>query len=139
LGYIGVIVEYLNLDANFDKRQDLLHCHQQYAKDRWECLVPRDRDFFLQYADSDPTLANMKFMVQESGIAGSDFTSKLNANTGVLERVSIKCLHTHYAHFCSTTTSEQRRLTRRQRLLGENPIGRITHSLLQTKFPTLQL
>jgi hypothetical protein len=134
-----MIVEYLNLDANFNKRQDLLRCHQQYAKDRWECLVPRDRDFFLQHADSDSTLANMKFMIQESGIAGSEYTSKLNANTGVLERVSIKCLHTHYAHFCSTTTSELRHDTSGQQVHGENPIGRITHNLLHTKFPTLEL
>jgi Protein of unknown function (DUF501) len=142
LGYIGMIVDYLNLDTSYNKRQDLLQCHQQYAKDRWECLEPTDRDFFLQFADSDPTVANMKFMIRESGIAGSDFSSKLNANTGAMDKVSIKCLHTHYAHFCSTTTSEQRCQTTssgQSIMPGENPIGRITHNLLQAKFPTLEL
>ncbi|CAB9520280.1 Protein of unknown function (DUF501) [Seminavis robusta] len=137
LGYIGLIVDYLNLEepANFDKRQQLLRCHQQCGEDRWETLEPSDRDFFQQYAESDPTIANMKFMIQESGISGLEYQSKLDA--GFLTEVSIKCLHTHYAHFCSTTTPEQRFSS--STTLLENPIGRITHNLLRSKFPSLEL
>ena len=130
------MVDYLNLEANFDKRQHLLQCHQQSGLDRWKSLRPSDRDFFQRHAETDSTVHNMKFMIKESGIAGLEYQSKVDARTGALREASIKCLHTHYAHFCSTITADDRH---HGSSVHENPIGRITHNLLRVNFPELEL
>lgn len=137
-GTIALIEDYLNLDCNFSKRQQLLHCHEQCGDDRWDCLTPLDRQFFLDHAEKDRTVARMKDMIQRgSGIAGTDYLATVNDDTGVLETVSIKCLHTHYAHFRATTSTKG--LKNNGNGMEENPIGRIVHDLLLTKFPEVAL
>ena len=143
-GYISFIEDYLNLPSNTPKRQQLLKCHQQCGDDRWACLTPSDRQFFMDHADIDRTVARMKNMIQRgSGIAGTDYLATVNEE-GIMETVSIKCLHTHYAHFRSTTATAtattRRGLSKDENdTTVENPIGRIVEDILSATFTALVL
>jgi len=138
VGYIDWIKDYLMLDSNLPKRQQLFYCHEQCGVDRLASLRPHDRDFFLENAPSDKTVARMLYFIRESGVAGLEYKAKSTTNGKSLEEVSIKCLHTHYAHFVSTITKEERYQQENTSVL-ENPIGRVTHEILQTEFPHLEL
>ena len=72
-------------------------------------------------------------MIQNSGIAGTNHQAFTNEE-GHLTKVTIKCLHTHFAHFCSTNADRNI-----QQTPHENPTGRIAHVLLRKNFPSLQL
>ena len=137
MGYTRMIAEYLNLEANTAKRDQLLHCHRQSGIDRWDTLHPSHRDFFEQYGEDYGTVGRMQFFVKESGIAGLHYQEQLTSDGKKLGEVAVKCLHTHYAHFCST--SLDRREPGKSGGTKENPIGRITHDLLRANFPSLCL
>jgi Protein of unknown function (DUF501) len=88
----------------------------------------------MDHGETDRTVARMKHMIQRgSGIAGTDYLATTNPD-GILESVSIKCLHTHYAHFRSTTDLELPDASG-----PENPIGRMVHDMLLTQFPSVTL
>lgn len=137
MGYTRRIADYLNLEANAAKRDQLLHCHRESGVDRWNTLHPSHRAFFERYGKDYGTVGRMQFFVKESGIAGLHYQEQLTSDGKKLEEVAVKCLHTHYAHFCST--SLDRREPGKSRGAKENPIGRITHDLLRTNFPSLCL
>lgn len=110
-GYIQRIQESLDRSEQLQ----LLACHQQYAALRWESL---SLDHRQQLVD-ESSFQRLRNMLQYSGIAGTILHDKVSIP-------SIKCLHAHYAHFRSCTGHE-------------NPVGRRVHSLLQEKFPDLEL
>jgi hypothetical protein len=134
------MVDYLNLESNFSLRQQLLRCHEQSGDERWAILSSRDRELLLSATSREHgmekdarTIERMRSMIRESGIAGTNYQALTN-DDGHLTRVTIKCLHTNYAHFCSTADPNND-----QSNGEENPIGRMTHTLLINNFPTLQL
>lgn len=136
--YTKIIADYLNLDANVAKREQLLRCHQQCGHDRWDALDPVHRDFFEQYADDYSTVKRMRYFIQDSGIAGLNYQEKLD-DDGHLQEVAIKCLHTHYGHFCSTSPDRRENDDTASSRANENPIGRIIHELLLGRYPDLIL
>lgn len=131
MGYIRELEESLSQDAG--KRQDLLASHRQCAQERWDTLDESDRDL-LSDCENDPTLQRMRQMLYSSGISG---TKTQTDSDGMLLEASIKCLHTHYAHFRSTCLLTMPSTNDNDHV--ENPVGRMTHELLQTKFPSLEL
>ena len=155
MSYTRIIADYLNLESNIDLRDQLLYCHQQSGIDRWKTLHPSHRAFFEQYRTDSSTVAKMQFYVRESGIAGLNYQEQLSSDGTRLEEVAIKCLHTHYAHFCSTSPDRREvdgasssvassssaggSSSHSSSSTAQNPIGRITHDLLRTNFPSLCL
>lgn len=57
-------------------------CHQRYAASRWELLTDRDRELVEAKGWVRP--------LKDVGIAG------------IRNFASVKCLHTHYAHYLAT-------------------------------------
>ena len=93
----------------------------------------------MDHADIDRTVARMKNMIQRgSGIAGTDYLATVNEE-GIMETVSIKCLHTHYAHFRSTANRRRGLSKDEDDTTVENPIGRIVQDILSATFPALVL
>jgi len=132
-GYTKLIADYLNSEhVEAEKRNQLLLCHQRCGKERWDTLLPSHRAFFEQYESKDSTIGRMTYFIRESGIAGLNYQDKLDID-GTMKEVGIKCLHTHYAHFCSTSPNRRDEGDAR---FEENPVGRITHDLLRKYFPS---
>ena len=123
IGYIGHIVDYLNLDQNSAKRNNLLQCHEQCGDDRWATLTPSDRQFFIDHAKDHSTVSRMVAIIKDSGISGLEFKR---------QGPGLKCLHTHYAYFRSIQQNDS---SGRE----ENPVGRIVHDILGKEFPDLDL
>jgi len=73
----------------------MAECHEAYARERWEMLTPHDREL----------VARRKWdrALRDVGVAG------------IRNFASVKCLHTHYAHFLATR---------------DNLIGEWVHELL---------
>ena len=122
-GYIKEIQR--TLDAT--ERQRLWSAHRAYAAARWESLSETDRTFLT----ATPSTERMRHMLECSGIAGTLLDSQQQ------EVPSIKCLHTHYAHFRSSFDGSD--LPEGIDLSSVNPVGQRVHQLLQLEHPELEL
>ena len=129
-GYIQVFEERLLSSTSSLAAQRLIQCHQEQAQMRWQSLSDDDRA--LLCSEDPPSVPRMRNMLQYSGIAGTNFTTTAvdNNNNNNNNIPSIKCLHTHYAHY---------RSTRNMKDVTQNPVGEMIHEQLQLQFPELQL
>ena len=81
----------------------LLDCHRQYAEMRWNSLSQEHQSVLLAN-NASSSLVRKREMLQFSGIAGTNITQYQDqhepSGSGLFVP-SIKCLHTHYAHYRS--------------------------------------
>ena len=116
-GYVKKIEEELQQSEEMSTKLTL--AHHDYAHRRWDSLSDEDRQKLIDRSLESPTVQRMRNMLESSGIAGSNLA---------LERPTIKCLHTHYAHFRSVDSGA-----------GVNPVGARVHEFLQQGYPNLIL
>lgn len=119
-----------------------LHCHAAYALERWELLSDQDREWLLRDDVEDEkeqkTMESMRDMIKCSGVAGTDYEGLKQEHAaldGTLFVPSVKCLHSHYAHYRSQLCRDTEKVDD-SRL---NVIGVWTHELLLDKFPGILL
>ena len=84
-----------------------------------------DRQQLTTLSCESTTGERMRNMLQYSGIAGANLTSSPLSTFPTL-----KCLHTHYAHFRSTTLDDSPVF---------NPVGAKVHDILMDQYPALIL
>lgn len=120
-GFVKVIESELR--ENEDMFQSLMDAHRDYARLRWGSLAPDDRQQLSDLSAKSTTIQRMGYMLESSGIAGSNLT---------LPSPTVKCLHTHYAHFRSVTTAATHNGV-------VNPVGARVHELLVELDPSLVL
>jgi len=114
--------------------EEMMACHEEYAKLRWNSLVSEDRNLLLSGISFNDDKGNNQDSIsfdeakrkkqfegfcnilQKSGVAGTDY----NRKDGSLP--SVKCLHAHYAHYRSVCDENHSQNT--------NIIGKWTHELL---------
>jgi hypothetical protein len=122
-GFVGILEERLNQDKSASDQ--LLRCHQDYARRRWDCILPEDQQALM--SEDDASIARMRVSMKETGIAGIDYMSQIQPNGSF--QASLKCLHAHYGHYRSVGDTEE----------GFNPVGYWVHKLLHNEFPHLIL
>ena len=119
-------------------------CHRDYAAERWDVLSGWDREWLSHSGDGaaggDETAAearkreSMREMVRCSGVAGADWRGGAN-DDGVPFVPSVKCLHSHYAHYRSQLAQPIDRAEGETRVL--NLVGQWTHQLLLERCPEI--
>lgn len=152
-GYVRKFQSRLENDASLAR--DWWHCHEDYAAERWKLLSKSDRDWLLlEQLDEDDIMSveeqrmvhSMCEMIMLSGVAGTDHRRlrekdddndnygkvQRNKDTTSLHVPSVKCLHSHYAHY----RSQKERCDDNTVI---NIIGKWTHDLLIEEFPDLIL
>ena len=127
-GFVGALEERLRSKDSYV--EDYIRAHQAYANERWQSLTGQDRAMLLEGAAeendegeggsngnrNDVITPGMVQMIRNSGIAGRKPPFE----------ASIKCLHSHYAHYRSGG--------------GEvNIVGKWVEDLLLENFPELDL
>ena len=122
-GFVKVLED--ELQSNKDMLQSLMLAHRDYARLRWESLTPEDRQQLIDLSAQSRTIQRMRNMIEASGIAGSNLTL-----ASPLVSPTIKCLHTHYAHYRSVKTIHNAAI---------NPVGARVHELLCEIDPSLVL
>lgn len=140
-GYVRKFQSKLEDDASLAR--EWWRCHEEYASERWELLSESDREWLLstnQHEEEDSAeqrkVDSMREMIQYSGVAGtdhrrlreSDDEDKKNNDSYLLFVPSVKCLHSHYAHYRSQGEDETAVI---------NIVGKWTHELLLEEFPDL--
>lgn len=127
-GYLQEFETRLNADKVLVDR--LWMCHRQYADERWQALSQVDRRLLSEA--TEPALVRMRGIMQNSGISGSNLTKAEDSEgeSSLVGVPAIKCLHAHYAQFCSTRDNAG---------IERNPIGEMIHQQLTTEFPDLEL
>lgn len=140
-GFVGILET--RLSENSDLLNDFIECHRGYARERWNSLLPEDRNYLLQSE-------RMTRMVRDSGIAGTDYqsfftpksrsitTTTASEDTSLNEpflKASIKCLHAHYAHY----RSQIERMEKEECDYPLNIIGLWTDELLKDRYKELIL
>jgi hypothetical protein len=157
-GYVSRIQDEIEQDA--DWVQDLAQCHAEYARYRWQSLTLEDREFLSSSStsSSSSSVENMRGMIENSGIAGTNITAPTTAVFAAASSTtatptddkasvaavipSIKCLHTHYAHYRSTLSllsslspsSSSPAVSLSYTL---NPVGLLVHRQLVKSYPNL--
>jgi hypothetical protein len=150
-GYVRKFQSRLEEDAALAK--DWFQCHEDYAAERWKLLSKSDRDWLLLELDEDDIMSaeeqrkihSMREMIMLSGVSGTDhrrLREKDNDNDNdddddkrkdtSLYVPSVKCLHSHYAHYRS-----QKERSDDNTVI--NIIGKWTHDILTEEFPDLVL
>ncbi|KAL7499864.1 hypothetical protein ACHAWT_007884 [Skeletonema menzelii] len=138
-GYVRKFQARLEDDASLAKKW--WQCHEEYATERWGLLSESDREWLLsnnQIGGVDNSeqrkVDSMREMIQYSGVAGTDHRrlrepdeDKTNKDSSVYVP-SVKCLHSHYAHYRSQKQSDSAVI---------NIVGKWTHELLIEEFPDL--
>jgi hypothetical protein len=128
-------------------------CHEQYGGERWCLLSTHDRDWLLMHGDGELKEAqrrqSMRDMIELSGVAGTNNHDWYGYGGGGQGQgdiscvPSVKCLHSHYAHYRSQLTllqsSENTRDDDRNEKVVLNMVGQWTHELLLESFPGLML
>lgn len=115
-GYIGILEE--RLLGDLDLAKGFIQCHKGYAEERWSSLTADHQNWVSQHPS-----AKIERYVRYSGIAGTNYNDFILSN-GDVDKISIKCLHTHYAHYRS-------QLENNDYDYPLNIIGQWTHELLQ--------
>ena len=148
-GYVRKFQSRLEEDASLAR--EWFQCHEDYAAERWKLLSKSDRDWLLLELDNDNNnmsaeeqrkVQSMREMIMLSGVAGTDhrrLREKDDDNDEDGKRKdtslyvpSVKCLHSHYAHYRSQKESGDNNTV-------INIIGKWTHDLLAEEFPDLIL
>jgi hypothetical protein len=135
----------LRLEDDTSLAKEWWQCHEEYALERWQLLSESDREWLQASNDLDENnnseqrkgkVDSMREMIQYSGVAGTDHrrlrdtdndTNKNNYDPS-LYVPSVKCLHSHYAHYRSQQESDSSVI---------NIVGKWTHELLIEEFPDL--
>ena len=133
----------MRLENDESLAKEWWQCHEEYATERWELLSESDREWLLsnsqvpdeQNSPEQRKVESMREMIQYSGVAGTDHRRLIekdddnnNKKDASLCVPSVKCLHSHYAHYRSQKESETTVV---------NIIGKWTHELLMEEFPDL--
>jgi len=168
-GYVREFQSRLESDDSLARRW--LNCHAEYAKERWNVLSPLHRNWLSlmpgdgEGSDGDNGISNaerrkiesMREMLQYSGVAGTDHRGlkqpreQRHSNDGFGQNVlfvpSVKCLHSHYAHYRSQTSKifanncheekDDAILHACEETMTLNVVGEWTHQLLMANFPYL--
>jgi len=119
-GYVGRVEEILR--SNSELTRQLVQCHREYAKERWDTLSEEDQSR-LQQSESS-SMFRIRQILELSGVAGTNITVDDNQ----LYVPSVKCLHAHYADFRSATSERIR-----------NPVGQMVHEFLVSDFSSVVL
>lgn len=124
-------------------------CHEQYANERWRLLSTHDRDWLFMPGELKEIQRrqSMREMIEMSGVAGTNHHHCYEGGGQGLGDIlcvpSVKCLHSHYAHYRSQLTSLQSsENTRDDDIYGKivlNMVGQWTHESLLESFPGLML
>ncbi len=140
-GYVRKFQSRLEDDASLAKKW--WQCHEEYASERWALLSESDKEWLLstnQHSDEEDKseqrkVDSMREMIQYSGVAGTDHRrlresdqDKKNIGDSSLFVPSVKCLHSHYAHYRSQKEGQSAVM---------NIVGKWTHELLLEEFPDL--
>mmetsp|Transcript_22179 Transcript_22179/g.28694 ORF Transcript_22179/g.28694 Transcript_22179/m.28694 type:complete len:286 (-) Transcript_22179:934-1791(-) len=135
-GYVASIEEQIR--SNDKLSTDLIKCHQEYANDRWNSISCQDKAF-LTDPKADSATIRMRDMLQKSGIAGTNLTIATSTTSTISNTIpSLKCLHTHYAHYRSLLAAPTRRQHDDERRTI-NPVGQLVHDQLIRDFSDLEL
>jgi hypothetical protein len=137
----------LRLEDDSSLAKEWWQCHENYAAERWELLSESDREYLLlsnnqlgneENSPEQRKVESMRKMIQYSGVAGTDHrrlretdddSNNSNSNKDASLYVpSVKCLHSHYAHYRSQKESDNAVI---------NIVGKWTHELLLEDFPEL--
>mmetsp|Transcript_4442 Transcript_4442/g.11663 ORF Transcript_4442/g.11663 Transcript_4442/m.11663 type:complete len:260 (-) Transcript_4442:196-975(-) len=135
-GCIGTFEQQLRTDDELTQR--MLRCHKSYAQTRWNSLRDDDRELLLL----DVEHSRIRSMLQDSGISGLNYASQIS-DDGIYTP-TIKCLHTHYAHYRSQM-AEGDAVTQangggnEKETTALNPVGEMVHRRLEEQFPDLVL
>jgi hypothetical protein len=146
LGFVREFQSRLEMDDGF--ANEWYQCHKEYAMERWELLSIPDREWLLRDGLEDEkeqkTISSMRDMIQHSGVAGTDYKGEMQDRDGrqppphgSLFVPSVKCLHSHYAHYRSQLCRNNQR--KNDECASWNVVGKWTHDLLLEKFPELRL
>lgn len=138
----GFVREFqLRLENDESLTNKWLHCHAAYALERWNLLSSQDRNWLSRDDISDErerrTIESMRDMIVQSGVAGTDYKGQKQefAVDESLFVPSVKCLHSHYAHYRSQLSSDANKSLDSEL----NVVGAWTHELLLDKFPSIIL
>lgn len=120
-------------------------CHEQYANERWNVLSNHDRDWLLMPGELKETQRrqSMRDMIEMSGVAGTNHRICYGGGQELGDNSvpSVKCLHSHYAHYRSQLTSllfsKIARNDDRDGKVVLNMVGQWTHESLLEGFPGL--
>lgn len=131
IGYVKKFQLKLEDDASLAK--EWWQCHEDYAAERWNLLSESDKEWLVSV--NNKQIQSMREILKYSGVAGADHrrlretvdSDNIDASLYV---PSVKCLHSHYAHFRSQKESENTVV---------NIVGKWTHELLMEGFPFLLL
>ncbi|OQS07832.1 hypothetical protein THRCLA_00165 [Thraustotheca clavata] len=83
MGFVEIFTDRLVANPQYAKEME--DAHQSYADFRWSLLTPRD----IQVIKAK----QWEHAIKDVGIAG------------IRNRASVKCLHTHYAHYLATKSN----------------------------------
>ena len=157
-GYVTKFQEKLESDKLL--AQKWWDCHEEYAKERYELLSEHDKSW-LDYYDTIITTPNneeeecndqserkkrqrMKDILYHSGVAGTDHKGLREQNADKIDNFvpSVKCMHSHYAHYRSQLAKYIANGGSKDEEIGVeiawNLVGKWTHELLLS-FPDLVL
>jgi hypothetical protein len=138
-GYVRIFQQRLEDDEELGARW--WECHEDYAAERWSLLSVHDREWLLQERmprgdeKEDQKRKSMRDMIQTSGVAGTDHHW---GGSGGIFVPSVKCLHSHYAHYRSQLSRSNARNDGDGKVVL-NMVGIWTHELLLKCFPDIIL
>jgi len=122
-GYVKIFEE--RILNNVELTNIWYNVHEEYANERWNLLTLEDQEYVSKERSS------MKDILQYSGVAGTDHKGVRAQNADRTSFVpSVKCLHSHYAHYRSQDDTEGSKAV-------INMVGKWTHELLIEQFPDL--
>jgi len=122
-GYVKIFEE--RILNNVELTNIWYNVHEEYAIERWNLLTLEDQEYLSKERSS------MKDILQYSGVAGTDHKGVRAQNADRTSFVpSVKCLHSHYAHYRSQDDTEGSKAV-------INMVGKWTHELLIEQFPDL--
>lgn len=123
-GYVKIFEERIMNDNELTNIW--YNVHEEYASERWNLLTINDQEYLSKKRSS------MKDILQYSGVAGTDHKGVRVQNADRTNFVpSVKCLHSHYAHYRSQDDTEGKSD------VVINMVGKWTHELLIEQFPDL--
>lgn len=141
-GYVRTFQD--RLGTNKELENEWWECHEEYANERWNILSGPDKSWLLQEEHDENEIRkrqSMKDILQYSGVAGTDHRGLRESN--VLDRdnfvASVKCLHSHYAHYRSQLSRLNNMGSENSTSLAVNLVGQWTHELLLENFPDMVL
>ena len=141
-GYVRTFQD--RLGTNKELANEWWECHEEYANERWNILSGPDKSWLLQEEHDENEIRkrkSMKDILQYSGVAGTDHRGLRESN--VLDRdnfvASVKCLHSHYAHYRSQLSRLNNMGSENSTSIAVNLVGQWTHELLLENFPDMVL